>query len=284
MSRLSKKNLLNVLPVTGSFLWRIRRVICVLAISLLLSGCVEYDVGTTFHNANSGELVQHIRLGERLTSFSGESVYDWLNDIQSTARHVGGRTKRISEKELIVTIPFSSGHELQGKFNNFFHPNSDKKAKSKSKSKAKSSENKASSEFNQIESNLVLSENNFLLFTREHLTYNLDLSSLGLISNKGNALVNTDSILDLEFALNTPWGAKNIQKSENALQPEKQGDRLVWQLKSGTLNHIEVIFWLPNPFGIGTLLIVLFIVSGIYLRYTLMPDPRIQFSQAKATD
>ena len=115
------------------------------------------------------------------------------------------------------------------------------------------------------------------------MTYNLDLRSLGLISNKGNALVNTDSILDLEFVLNTPWGAKNIQKVENALQPEKQDNRLVWQLKSGTLNHIEVIFWLPNLFGIGTLLIVLFVFAGIYLRYTLMSDPTIQLSQATTT-
>lgn len=256
-----------------------RAVICVLAISLLLSGCVEYNVGANFHNANSGELVQHIRLGERLTSFSGESVYDWLNSIQSRARQVGGRTKRVSKKELIVTIPFSSGKELQQKFNDFFHPSTDKKAKS--------TDNKANSELTQIESNLVLSENYFLLFTRQHLTYNLDLRSLGLISNKGNSLVNTDSILDLEFGLNTPWGAKNIQKAEkveNAPQVEKQGKRLVWQLKSGTLNHIEVIFWLPSPLGIGTLLIVLFVFGGIYLRYTFMPDPTIQFSQATATE
>ena len=276
MSRLGKKNLFNILPAMSRVVWQMRRVICVLAISLLLSGCVEYNVGANFHNANSGELVQHIQLGERLTSFSGESVYDWLNSIQSRARQVGGRTKRVSKKELIVTIPFSSGKELQQKFNDFFHPSSDKKAKF--------TDNKANSELTQIESNLVLSENNFILFTREHLIYNLDLRPLGLISNRGNTLVNTDSILDLEFALNTPWGAKNIEKVENALQPEKQDNRLVWQFKSGTLNHIEVVFWLPSPLGIGTLLIVLFVWGGIYLRYTFMPDPTIQFSQATATE
>ena len=148
MSILSNKTLLKILPVTGRFIWRIRSLLCVLAISLLLSGCVEYNVGAKFYNANSGEFVQHIRLGERLTSFSGESVYDWLDSIQTRARQVGGETKRVSQKELIVTIPFSSGKELQGKFNHFFHPNSDKKAKSKSK--AKSKVNQADSEFSQI--------------------------------------------------------------------------------------------------------------------------------------
>ena len=280
MLRLSKKNSFNTLSVIGKLLWRMRRVICIVAIALLLSGCVEYDVGTTFHNANSGELVQKIQLGDRLTSFSGESVYDWLDDIQSSARQVGGRTKRVSQKELIVTIPFSSGHELQEKFNKFFHPNHKKNAKSKVKSK----DNQANSEFNQIESNLVVSDNNFIFFDRERLIYNLDLRSLGLISNKGNALVNTDSILDLEFALNTPWGAKNIEKSENALPAEKQGDKLVWELKSGKLNHVEVVFWLPNPFAIGTLLIVLFVWGGIFLRYTVIPLPAMDFPQKTATE
>ena len=280
MLRLSKKNSFNTLSVIGKLLWRMRRVICIVAIALLLSGCVEYDVGTTFHNANSGELVQKIQLGDRLTSFSGESVYDWLDDIQSSARQVGGRTKRVSQKELIVTLPFSSGHELQEKFNKFFHPNHKKNPKSKVKSK----DNQANSEFNQIESNLVVSDNNFIFFDRERLIYNLDLRSLGLISNKGNALVNTDSILDLEFALNTPWGAKNIEKSENALPAEKQGDKLVWQLKSGKLNHVEVVFWLPNPFAIGTLLIVLFVWGGIFLRYTVIPLPAMDLSQTKVTE
>lgn len=280
MPRLSKKKSFTTLSVMGKLLWRMRRVICIVAIALLLSGCVEYDVGTTFHNANSGELVQKIQLGDRLTSFSGESVYDWLDDIQSSARQVGGRTKRVSQKELIVTLPFSSGHELQEKFNKFFHPNHKKNPKSKVKSK----DNQANSEFNQIESNLVVSDNNFIFFDRERLIYNLDLRSLGLISNKGNALVNTDSILDLEFALNTPWGAKNIEKSENALPVEKQGDKLVWQLKSGKLNHVEVVFWLPNPFAIGTLLIVLFVWGGIFLRYTVIPLPAMDFSQTKVTE
>ncbi|MEO1187340.1 MAG: DUF3153 domain-containing protein, partial [Cyanobacteria bacterium J06636_27] len=44
------------------------------------------------------------------------------------------------------------------------------------------------------------------------------------------------------------------------------------------LNHLEAVFWLPSPIGIGTLLIVLFVVLGFYLRYSFMPDPRVQFS------
>ncbi|MHC5832731.1 MAG: DUF3153 domain-containing protein, partial [Nostoc sp.] len=95
------------------------------------------------------------------------------------------------------------------------------------------------------------------------------------------------SILDLEFSLKTPWGAKNIQQTETAMSndkplgvyaPEKNGNQLVWKLQPGELNHIEAVFWLPSPLGIGTLLIILFVWGGLYLRYNFMPDPRIQFS------
>jgi Protein of unknown function (DUF3153) len=238
--------------------------------SLLLSGCVQYDVGVNFDNSNSGELVQHIKLGERLTSFSGDYVYEWLNSLERRGRKLEGKTERISKEEIIVTIPFSNGQELQTKFNEFFN--------SPSNQKIEEEQSESDSELPKIESNLLLVQNNFLLLVRNRLIYDLDLRSLSLIASKGNVLADAGSILDLEFSLNTPWGAKNIQQTETAIQPEKKGKQLVWQLKPGELNHIEVVFWLPSPLGIGGLLIILFIWGGLYLRYTFMPDPKIQFA------
>jgi hypothetical protein len=125
-------------------------------------------------------------------------------------------------------------------------------------------------------------QNNFLLLVRNRLIYDLDLRSLALISSNGNVLANAGSILDLDFSLNTPWGARNVEKTENTILPEKNGHQLVWKLKPGELNHIEVVFWLPSPLGIGTLLIILFVWAGFYLRYTFMPDPRVQFAPQPA--
>jgi Protein of unknown function (DUF3153) len=238
--------------------------------SLLLSGCVQYDVGVNFDNSNSGELVQHIKLGERLTSFSGDYVYEWLNSLERRGRKLEGKTERISKEEIIVTIPFSNGQELQTKFNEFFNSHNNQKVETE--------QSQSDSELPKIESNLLLVQNNFLLLVRNRLIYDLDLRSLSLIASKGNVLADAGSILDLEFSLNTPWGAKNIQQTETAIQPEKKGKQLVWQLKPGELNHIEVVFWLPSPLGIGGLLIILFIWGGLYLRYTFMPDPKIQFA------
>ncbi|MBW4642175.1 MAG: DUF3153 domain-containing protein [Goleter apudmare HA4340-LM2] len=246
-------------------------VVCLVVLaSLLLSGCVKYDVGVNFNNSNSGALVQHIKLGERLTSFSGDYVYEWLNSIERRARKLEGKAERVSPEEIIVTIPFTNGEELQTKFNEFFNSRSNQQAESVS--------SESNSELPKIESNLLLEQNNFLLLVRNHLIYDLDLRSLSLIASKGNVLANPGSILDLEFSLQAPWGATNLPIAENAIEPEKNNNQLVWQLRPGELNHIEAVFWLPSPLGIGALLIILLIWGGLYLRYTFMPDPRIQFA------
>uniref|UniRef100_A0A0C1RHR2 DUF3153 domain-containing protein n=1 Tax=Tolypothrix bouteillei VB521301 TaxID=1479485 RepID=A0A0C1RHR2_9CYAN len=242
----------------------------VLLISLFLSGCVKYDLGVNFDNSNHGELVQHIKLEERLLSFSGDSVYEWLNSIERRARKLEGKIRRLSKEEIFVSIPFSNGQELQTKFNEFFHPNGTQKPETGT--------NEANAELPKIESNILLFQNNFLLLVRNRLIYDLDLRSLGLISSKGAVLSNPGSILDLEFGLNTPWGARTVEKTENAIVPEKNGNQLVWRLKPGELNHIEVVFWLPSPLGFGTLFIIVFVLAGVYLRYSFMPDPRVQFA------
>ena len=263
--KLTSRNLIRrIFPIKNPILW------LVLLSSLLLTGCVDYDAGVTFNNANSGEIVQHIKLGERLTSFSGDYVYEWLHSIERRTRQLEGRTQRISPEEIIVKIPFSNGQELQEKFNDFFNSRTNQKSEALQKASA--------SELPKIESNLLINQNNFVLLVRNRLIYDLDLRSLSLIASKGNVLSDTGSILDLDFSIKTPWGARNIQRTETAINPQKQGKQLVWQIKPGELNHIEVVFWLPSPLGIGGLLIILFIWGGIYLRYTFMPDPRVQFA------
>ncbi|MHC5673838.1 DUF3153 domain-containing protein [Nostoc sp.] len=269
LSPLNGRNRIKrVFPIRNPILW------VVLLTSLLLSGCVKYDVGVNFDNSNSGEIVQHIKLGERLTSFSGDSVYEWLDSIERRTRQLQGKVQRVSPEEIIVTIPFSSGRELQEKFNEFFN--------SRANQTSETVQSKSDSELPKIESNVLLEQNNFLLLVRNRLIYDLDLRSLSLIASKGNVLANAGSILDLEFSLKTPWGAKNIQQTETAIEPEKNGNQLVWKLQPGELNHIETVFWLPSPLGIGALLIILFVWGGLYLRYNFMPDPRIQFSPKAA--
>lgn len=250
---------------------RLRLLWIVLLAALLLSGCVQYDVGVTFAHPNRGEIVQKIKLGERLTSFSGDSVQEWLNSVEQRTRQLQGKVKRLSSQEILVKIPFNNGAELESKFNEFFNPTHQQKTRPTLTQP---------SELPDINSRMSLKQNNLLLLIRNRLSYDLDLRSLALIATNGNIQLSPGSLLEFEFSLNTPWGARSVETATNAVHPEsyQQGHQLVWQLQPGQLNHVEAVFWLPNPLGIGTLLIILFVVAGVYLRYQFMPDPRVQFA------
>lgn len=243
------------------FLWLL------LLVSMLLSSCVQYDVGVTFDHPNHGAIVQHIKLGERLTSFSGDSVQAWLDSIESRTRQLQGKVKR-SDQELTVTIPFYNGADLEAKFNEFFNPTE------------KQSLATTTTDLPQISSQFKLNQNNLLLLVRNRLSYDLDLRSLSLISTNSNLVVNPTSILELDFSLNTPWGARSIEQADHAIVPEsnQRGRQLVWRLQPGQFNHVEAVFWLPSPIGIGTVLIVLLVTAGIYLRYKFMPDPATMYA------
>lgn len=257
---------MSVLKKISSLLGRMRLILLILVASLMLSGCVRYDVGVNYDSPNHGTLVQHIKLGERFLSFSGDSAQEWLTSIERRARQLEGKSQRLSDTEIVVKIPFNNGKELETKFNKFFQPPTAKKNAKLSKS---------GEELPKISSNFLLNENNFLLFVRQRLIYDVDLRSLALIASNNSAIVNPSSVLDLEFNLNTPWGAKNIEKSPNAIPVETSfnGHQLTWKLQPGQLNHIEAVFWLPSPLGWGTLAIILFVWAGYYLRYTFMPAP-----------
>lgn len=246
------------------FLGRARVLFLGLLAALLLTGCVEYDVGITFESQTHGELVQHVKLAETLKSFGGSDVKEWLQNIERRSRQLGGRVKRLSQQEMIVSIPFNNGAELEEKFNQFFNPAENKNARSPAKGELALAD---------IKSHLSITQNNLLLALRTQLSYDLDMRSLGVISSDGNVLVSPGSLIDLEFKLNTPWGASPIETTSDAIAPEirNEGRQLFWALKPDRLNHLDVIFWVPSPIGIGALVIILLVAAGSFVKYQLFP-------------
>lgn len=247
-----------------SLLGRSRVLLLGLLAALLLSGCVKYDVGITFESQTHGELVQHVKLAETLKSFGGSDVKEWLQNIERRSHQLGGRVKRLSQEEMIVTLPFNNGAELEDKFNQFFSPAENKNARSRAKGEL---------DLPAIKSHLSITQNNLLLALRNQLSYDLDMRSLGVTSSDGNVLVSPGSLIDLEFQLNTPWGARSIETGPDAIAPEIRNDgrQLVWALKPDRLNHLEVIFWVPSPIGIGALIIILLVAAGSFVKYQLFP-------------
>jgi hypothetical protein len=230
---------------------------------VFLTGCVRYDVGVNFQHQHHGEIVQHITLGQRLTSLSQAEATKWLNSIEKRAKLLDGNAKRLSEREMVVTIPFGNGQDLADKFNQFFDPSSSFTVKRS---------NPEDLTLLQLDSKLSIAQKNWLLFDRNYLTLTVDLRALGVLSEQGNIIVSPGSLVNIDFALNTPFGAKSIGDG-TVLAPDLESvDRqLVWHLKAGEINTIEVVFWTPSYLGIGSIVIILLAILGFYLKYEYFP-------------
>ncbi|GAB4287916.1 MAG: hypothetical protein Fur0025_21810 [Oscillatoriaceae cyanobacterium] len=250
----------------------------IIAACLVLSGCVKYDVEVAFDSQTHGEIVQHIKVGERLTAFSSETASAWLDSIERRVRKLRGSTKRISAQEAIARIPFNNGAELAAKFNEFLQPVETRKS---SDAAAKAGQEETA--LPEIASEMGIRQNNLLLVLRNRLSWDLDLTSLGAIAADGNVLIGTGALLDLKFALATPWGARIVTTTApgetppgviNLVPEVKDGGRkVIWTLQPGLVNHIEAVFWVPSPIGLGAVAIGLFIAAGYNLRYRLLPAP-----------
>jgi hypothetical protein len=214
-----------------------------------LAGCVDVDVSLRFDNPSSGEIVQQIRVGERLRSLSDPTAKQWLATIERQSRRVGGHLERRRDRSLLVRIPFSDASDLETKFNQFFSPPA-----------------QPGTDLPTIASHLTVRRNNLLVLERNWLRYDLDLRSLGVTAADGSVVITPTSLLDLEFRLEAPWGARSLPKSETSPPGQKVGKQLVWQLAPGEVNRIEAVFWLPNWLGIGSIGIVLLVGAGMYLK------------------
>ncbi|MCU0551806.1 MAG: DUF3153 domain-containing protein, partial [Leptolyngbya sp. Prado105] len=172
-----------------------KHLIVLLVVCLVTSGCVNYEVGVQFDSPNGGAIVQKIQLDDRLLT-SGTSQ-TWLANIEQRARKLHGKIRKVSSNEIVATIPFSNGQDLEQKFNQFFSAELAAKARGKK-----------SLELPKIDSKFVVQQGNFIFLERTRLSYDVDLRSLGVPTSE-ESLINPNSLLDLQFSLNAPWGAQS---------------------------------------------------------------------------
>jgi Protein of unknown function (DUF3153) len=241
-----------------------KKLLLFLCLIISLTGCVRYDVEVSFPQANSGTMIQHIKLGEQLTSFSNGEGNVWLNNIEDKAKKLQGKTKRLSREELVVTIPFNNGQELVSKFNQFFVPQLSKKSQ---KNLAKNN----SSNLLELEAKMSIKQNNLVLLERNILNFNADLRPLGVISNDGTIIISSGDLIDLQIQFNFPWGAKLVTDNEFPKWEKTLDNQYNIKLEAGQINQITATFWLPNYVGLGTMAIASFILFGYYLKYQKLP-------------
>ncbi len=230
----------------------LRKPLLLLLIPLLLTGCVNYDVGINVAGLHRGEIVQQIKLGKQLTSFSQADVEDWLGSLEKRAKQLGGKTERVSPQQVTLMIPFANLDQLESKFNQFFRGNSAEQAPS---------------ELVRLNSHLSTEQTNFLLFQWNQLKLNIDLTALGTIQGKKSRIVGANSLLDLQFHIQTPWGMEILSAQPQQSLVQQTDQETIWKLQPGENNQIEVGFWLPEPIGWGAIAILVMVYVGWYIKY-----------------
>jgi hypothetical protein len=196
-----------------------------------------------FDNPHHGQLVQHIRLASQLTT-----APTWLDSLEKQAKRLGGRTQRLSDQELDMVIPFGNGVDLERKFNQL----------ASAIPLPSQAEPILTSQFHLTSSNL-------LLLQRQHLTYDLDLTSFGLNGTDATLPFDPTEVLHLEFGINAPWGVKVKVSPSRFSPPNQTQDKSVsWILQPGRVNHLEAVFWLPSPLGLGAIAIAGLVAAGLY--------------------
>jgi hypothetical protein len=217
-----------------SFAARLRWSIGLLLL-LSLSGCVRYETTIKFQSFNAGELVQHIQLDSQLYQIDRPAVDRWLTSIERRTQALGGQLQHSSPLDLTATVPFHTAQELTDKFAVFF--------RSGGRSDA------------AIAPQLRLQENNFLLASRYHLDYQVDLSSL---TNSLTPEQASDVFFDLALQVPArPWSLSQH-----------------WQLPIGEPHHTQATFWILNPLGIGGVMIICLVAAAYWLQDRLFaPRP-----------
>jgi Protein of unknown function (DUF3153) len=243
-------------------------LVCLLVVTTwAMSGCVQADVGVQFSSPQQGEIVQHIRLDDRLSNLNATSTQDWFHTLERRARKLQGRVQKQANQELQVRIPFTTAADLETKFNALFEVSS-----APDLEKPQSASPSPTSDLLNVPSQLQVSQSNLLLFQRNHLAYDLDLRSLAILTTQDDTLLQPGSLIQLEFRLDTPLGGRSITPNKtNGVPVRRQGRQLVWSLQPGQLNHIEAAFWMLSPLGLGTVGILLLVAVGLYLQQRSQP-------------
>ena len=234
----------------------------VLGLATLLTGCVDYEVGVNFATPYSGEITQHIKVSDKLSNLAPSDTKQWLNSLEKRSRKLDGRIEKLDSQELLLTIPFGNGAELAEKFNQLFQSNIIPNATIP----------KEQAEVVKLNSQVSIHQSNLVFVERNSLDLAIDLRALKVLTQQDKIIIAPDSLADLKFQLTTPWIARSVSDADN-LQPTANllNKDLIWQLQPGEVNHIQAVFWLPSPIGIGTAIVILLMILGYILKYRRFP-------------
>ncbi|NJN05030.1 MAG: DUF3153 domain-containing protein [Leptolyngbyaceae cyanobacterium RM1_1_2] len=216
-------------------IWRrLGLVSCLGLMAILLSGCFRSAIDIRFESQTQGLVTQQIQLEERFAQLSEAQVQQWFAQVAQQARSLGGSAHQETLQTWQIRLPFNNGADLVEKFNRLMA----------TEATGLLAEVLGS---NQVRSQLAVKQNNWIFALRNHLTWDLDLRSVKVAQPTGGVL-STLEPLSLRFSLTTPWGLKELTMLPAGLPPRLPEGR---SLQLGQLNHMEAVFWVPSPIGLG---------------------------------
>ena len=217
------------------------RLIAIAALSLCLSGCVDYELGIQFDSQTHGSLVQTLHLDDQFVALNSEVRKQWLEVFIQEAKTFSGKATSLEDGTLQVKIDFNNGADLVKKFNQLFA---------------------ADGLMTQVPgappllAHVDLTQKNWGVVLQNHLQAEIDLRELTADSAIGNGgALDRWRTLDLSF------------------QIDSMADSSHWDLQPGQLNTIDATFWIPSPIGIGAVVITLLCAGGYGVRHGLLSRP-----------
>ncbi|WP_017298161.1 DUF3153 domain-containing protein [Nodosilinea nodulosa] len=244
-----------------------------LLLPLVLSGCLRYDLTLRFDHHTHGQISQTIALSDRGAALAQPTLAPWLEALRLRSRPLGGQLSQ-GPQTITLTVPFGTAQDLTDRFQQLWAepapaPDSDPgPATARSADIARPTYLELPG-WGAVPFDLSLDQTNWVLASRTHLTYTLDLRDLP--ANAADSA--TPPWADLRFRLQVPWGLAKI--SPAAASPlAKDAGGAVWQLEPGQITRIEAVFWLPNAIALGTLGIVALVLGGYGLRYRVLKSAK----------
>lgn len=228
--------------------WRRGLLGLVLAVTILLSGCVDYDIGLQFDSQTHGVWSQRIQLGGRFSALSASTQQAWLDAIAQRAEALGAQVHQPQPQQLDIRLPFNSGPDLVARFNQFFSP---------------------AAEFPTVagvavpQVRLDLTQRNWLVVLQTHLTWQVDWAEARPAQPVDLVSADPVALAEVTFHLDTPWGSRLDEALPDATWQKSR----VWQIPPMGTTTVEATFWLPSPIGIGAVAIAGLVGLGYGLKY-----------------
>ncbi len=233
-------------------------LIVLLGLTLLLSGCVQADLGITISGQAGGKIQQLVRLAKPDRTI--------LSQLQTQARKLGGSSHIQDNTTLELTIPFNRAEELAETLDQLLQPLA----------------NNSSGTLPPIPNHATVDEQNWLLFIRGRFHYDLDLRGFGLAAQAepDSLVLSPGQLLSFRISLETPWGARGISTTPpniptpNQINPDlkQTGHRLLWTLSPGYFNHLEAVYLYPSGMGWGSLAIIGLMIGTWYWQRRSRPS------------